>query len=196
MVYTIDYGNDVPFHFKGPDGGPTGLAVDLVREAARAKNIRLNWSPERGDGAEPHPLRVLISVRTNLLKDLHLTEPYLQGRSSFIVASNAPIWTVSQLEGKRISYVNYAIHRANLAKVLTNYLPVPAASSREALAKVTTGQADAVLLSDYAVEPTCLSVPLPFPVRVLPSHAPVSNMAIASLHKYGYVVCQSKGVIC
>jgi PAS domain S-box-containing protein len=186
-VYTIDYGNDVPFHFKGPDGAPAGLAVDLVREAARAKNIRLNWVREGEGSAATDPLRVLITVRTNLLKNLHLTEPYLQGRSSFIVASNAPIRTAGDLEGKRISYVNFAIHRLNLSRLFKTFAAVPTPSSREAVEKVSAGQSDAAFISDYAIEPACLNVALPFPVRIVPSQAPASRMALASRPEYARV---------
>lgn|GEM_PF-1212167 len=184
IVYTIDYGNDVPFHYKGPDGLPTGLAVDLVREAARAKGIQLEWAQQPQNGKPPHPLRVLLSVRTNLFKDLHFTEPYLQGRSTFVVASNSPIRTVSDLRGKRISYPNYAIHRENLARVLPNHIPTPATSSVASVEKIMAGEADAAFMSDYAVVLACLNVPSPFGVRLLPAQAPLTRMALAAPHKY------------
>jgi len=42
-IYTITYGSDAPFHFRGPEGSPKGLAVDLVAEAARRAAIKLKW---------------------------------------------------------------------------------------------------------------------------------------------------------
>ena len=42
-VYTIGWQNVPPFQEKRPDGSPGGLAVDLVREAARRQGVQLNW---------------------------------------------------------------------------------------------------------------------------------------------------------
>ncbi len=179
-VYRIDYGNDEPFHFRDQDGAPAGLAVDLVRAAAAAKNIRLEWVGAAGGSAPPSPLRVLVTIRTNLAKKLYLTQPYLQGQSSFIVASNSPFQNVSELNGKRISYANYAIHKENLARVLPTCTLVPSVSSQEAMEKLKAGEADAAFMSDYAIAPATRNVAVPFPVRILPSLAPVSRMALAA----------------
>src|SRR5260370_7553720 len=40
-VYRIGWEEDPPFQERGADGGPTGLAIELVRDAARRHGIRL-----------------------------------------------------------------------------------------------------------------------------------------------------------
>lgn len=179
-TYTIDYGNDVPFHYKGNDGKPTGLAVEMVQEAARAQGIKLDWVEARKGSGVHSQLRVLLSVRTNLPKNIHITEPYLQGRSSFIVPRESSLRSVADLEGRRISYPDYAIHRVNLARLLKAFTPVPVTSSREAMEKVNAGEADAALMNDYAVQPACLETAVPVPIRILPTLAPVNRMCIGS----------------
>src|SRR5215471_13405074 len=42
-VYRIGWDPDPPFQAAGPDGRATGLAIELVREAARRRGIRLEW---------------------------------------------------------------------------------------------------------------------------------------------------------
>ena len=42
-VYTIGWQNSPPFQQKAEDGSPAGLAIDLVRDAARRRGIRLQW---------------------------------------------------------------------------------------------------------------------------------------------------------
>lgn len=180
QTYTIDYGNDVPFHFRGADGQPTGLAVEMVQEAARARGITLRWVEERKGSRSHSQLKVLLSMRSNLPKNIHLTEPYLQGRSSFIVPRHASTRTVEDLTGRRISYPNYAIHRANLSLLLKSFTPVPVAGSREAMEKVTSGDADAALMNDYAILPASLEVTSPVPIRILPTLAPVNRMCLGS----------------
>jgi hypothetical protein len=42
-VYRIGWESDPPFQVALADGEPSGLAIELVREAARRRNIRLEW---------------------------------------------------------------------------------------------------------------------------------------------------------
>lgn len=187
QTYAIDYGNDVPFHYRGADGHPTGLAVEMVQEAARAQGIQLRWVEGRKGSRTHSQLNVLLSMRSNLPKNIYLTEPYLQGRSSFIVPRDSPQRAVGDLEGRRISYPDYAIHRANLSHLLKSFTPVPAPSSHEAMEMVTSGQADAAFVNDYAIQPAALEAALPTPIRILPTLAPVNRMCIGSDLKFSGV---------
>src|SRR5436305_12291386 len=42
-VYRIGWQNDPPFQESAADGSPAGLAIDVVRTAARLRGIRLQW---------------------------------------------------------------------------------------------------------------------------------------------------------
>ena len=42
-VLTIGYQNTPPLNYPGPDGQPTGVAVDVIRRAAERRGIRLKW---------------------------------------------------------------------------------------------------------------------------------------------------------
>jgi signal transduction histidine kinase/ABC-type amino acid transport substrate-binding protein/AmiR/NasT family two-component response regulator len=186
-VYRMAYGNDVPFHFKGEDGRPTGLAVEMVSEAARAKNIKLEWVDGQGKWRQHADFMVLFTILPKRLKANYITAPYLQTGYSFIVPADAPIQTVNDLNGARISFMDYGIHRDNLAALLSKMDPVPVASSREALENVAEGRADAAFLSDYAVTPALLLGGFQSPMRVLPSQAPPSQMGIVSTDECGPV---------
>jgi signal transduction histidine kinase len=183
-IYTIGYADDVPFHFKGPDGLPTGLAVELVSEAARRKNINLEWVQGVGLHTPPEPggedLWVLLTIRPDRAKSFHITRPYLQTETCFIVPAKGPIREVKDLASARISYLDYAIHRKNLAVLLPNMTPVPVKSSHEALEKVAAGQADAAYLDDYAAMPALLGGGFMSAMRQLPSHTPPGLMGIGA----------------
>src|SRR5271169_5895877 len=48
----VAFQNSPPYHFPDANGNPTGPAVDVLKEAARRQNIRLEWrysieGPER-----------------------------------------------------------------------------------------------------------------------------------------------------
>src|SRR5690348_9450996 len=55
IVHTLRIGFQIspPYHFPDAKGNASGPAVDFVREAARRKNIRLQWvfSPQGPEGA-------------------------------------------------------------------------------------------------------------------------------------------------
>jgi signal transduction histidine kinase/ActR/RegA family two-component response regulator len=51
-VYTIGYANNPPYQIHGPDGRPTGFAVEMVKRAAERAHIRLVWVLDRSDSLE------------------------------------------------------------------------------------------------------------------------------------------------
>jgi PAS domain S-box-containing protein len=177
-IYTIKYGTDAPFHFRGPDGAPAGLAVDVVSEAARRARIKLQWV--QNSGGEPWDLWVLQTIRPDLLTTHHFSEPYLQTSTWFVVPVESSIRGPEDLAKARISYVDFAIHRINLGRLLPAMKPVPVLTSREALEKVALGQADAAYVNEYAVMPALLQGALPQAMRIIPSPAPRSLMAVSA----------------
>src|SRR5947207_14186002 len=52
-IYRIGWYPDPPFQTAGADARPTGLAIELVREAARRRGIRHEWvrQPDGADAA-------------------------------------------------------------------------------------------------------------------------------------------------
>src|SRR5207247_9596830 len=52
-VYRMGWQNVPPFQYKTEDGAPAGLAIDLVRDAARRRRIQLEWVwyPGSSEGA-------------------------------------------------------------------------------------------------------------------------------------------------
>ena len=47
-TFKVGFQNSPPYHFPDANGNPTGPAVDVFKEAARRRNVRLEWrySPE------------------------------------------------------------------------------------------------------------------------------------------------------
>src|SRR4051812_33547111 len=132
-IYRIGYGNDAPMHFVGPDGQPTGLAVNLVQEAARRTGITLEWKQGSGFNQRDMDMWVLQTVRPERLKQLHLTEPYLQAESCFLVLADSPIRVVGDLKNARISYGNAAILRDTLKVLLPAAEILPSGNSAGAI---------------------------------------------------------------
>src|SRR5215468_9250167 len=81
-VYRIGWDPDPPFQAPGPDGQATGLAIELVREAARRRGIRLEWIRRRDADAALREGKLdlwpLLSQIPERRSYLHITEPYLE----------------------------------------------------------------------------------------------------------------------
>lgn len=178
-VYRICYGNDVPLHFQGTNGEPTGLAVELVKEAANRQKLRLEWVRESVPGV-PTDFHVLITILPERQKNRHFTEPYLQSHGSFVVLDRSPARDLRDLAELRVSFINFGIHRRNLGKWLPRMKPVPVESSAAALQAVVDGRADAAYLDDYAALPALLGGAFPQPLRKLSGNLEHTHMGISS----------------
>jgi hypothetical protein len=88
-TYRIGFGGDKPLHYVGPDGQATGLAVTLVREAARRRGIRLEWIPARLALSDQQDGRldlfVLLADLRESHREIYLSRPCLATESAFPV---------------------------------------------------------------------------------------------------------------
>ncbi|GEM_PF-995319 len=107
-VYRIGYGNDEPFHFDS-NNAPSGLAVELVNEAAKREGLQLEWVKNSGFDKNKMEFWVLMTIKPERRKNFYFTAPYLQSRGCFLVLANSPFNRTQDLSQSRISYVNYAI---------------------------------------------------------------------------------------
>src|SRR5437763_6718981 len=94
-VYTIGWQNTPPFQQRAEDGSPAGLAIDLVRDAARRRGIRLQWVwyPDSSEAAlRDHKVDLwpLITITPERQKVIHITKPYLQHDHSMAVLAGSP----------------------------------------------------------------------------------------------------------
>lgn len=107
----IVVGSDVypPFNYEDADGTPTGIDVELAREAFRRM------------GYEPKFVTIVWEEKNNLLEQgiidciwgsfsidgredqYRWTQPYMYSRQVVAVRENSPIYTLQDLEGKRVA---------------------------------------------------------------------------------------------
>lgn len=179
-VYRIGYGDDVPFHFQSGDGQPTGLAVEMVREAAERRNIRLEWVHADSFVPQTMDFWVLMSHQPHRTNGPAITAPYLQTHTCLVVPAASSYREVKDLRGSRISFLNYSIHRLRLRDLVSDLRAVPAASSHGALVEVMAGRADAAYLDEYAALPALLQGGFSMPFRMIPTRLPTSTMGLAS----------------
>src|SRR5262249_55831258 len=88
--YRIGYGDDFPFQYTDARGKPTGIAVEIIREAARRRNIELEWvKPEHGGlGAileGQSDMWVLLTDRPERRSQIYISEAYVMNEACFLV---------------------------------------------------------------------------------------------------------------
>jgi len=184
-VFRIGYGSDAPFHFRGKDGAPTGLAVELVQTAARRRGIRLEWTQVAGSATDPIrsgnlDFWVLLTIRPERRRLVHLTDPYLVTETCFLVTADGPFQNLEQLQRARISLLDFGIHRTVLKSLLPEMKPVVVQSSREAVTALTEGRADAAYVDQFAAVSALLTGDARKALKIVPSHGPRGLMGLAS----------------
>ncbi|MSV29882.1 MAG: PAS domain S-box protein [Bryobacterales bacterium] len=97
-----------PFQVLGADGKPAGLAIDLVREAARRRGIQLEWVQVEGNQFElvqtgKLDLAPYIALAPERLGLIYMTEPYMETEYSLLVRESSPHRKVRDLTTGTIS---------------------------------------------------------------------------------------------
>jgi len=92
--YRIGWEIDPPEQSRGDHGEPTGFAVDLVKEAARRRGIRIEWvyRPEsseaalRGGQVDLWPVMTITSEPAAVV---HIPPPFLESTFCLLVRSGS-----------------------------------------------------------------------------------------------------------
>lgn len=183
-TYRIGFGGDKPLHYVDSDGQPSGLAVDIVRDAARRRGIHLQWVSEKDAlGALKKrnlDLFVLMAVMPELQESVHFSEPYLVTETAFLVAQNATYRAVPDLANARIAFNNLEVHRVALERLLPGSTHVTLSSTADAIRAVQDGRADAAYIDQYAGMIGLMDGVVTSPLRLIGSGIPVRQLAIAS----------------
>jgi PAS domain S-box-containing protein len=186
-VYTIGWQSSPPFQQKAEDGSPAGLAIDLVRDAARRRGIRLKWvwHPDSSEAAlrsREVDLWPLMTITPEREKVVHISKPYLQHNYTFTVLASSRYYRIADLETATVSLLAIPIMRRHLSTILPRTRPVSAASPREAVENVCARVSDAALLDEFtssALFVSGLSCPSQ-PLRMLPVPALQTQLGVGS----------------
>src|SRR5215469_5868522 len=108
-VYRVGFDNNPPLHFPLADGTPSGLAVDLIDEAARRRGIRLRWQlePESSEVAlttNRVDLWPLMTIRPERKGRFYITDPYREDTACLVVRRRSGFMRLTDLKKSRIVY--------------------------------------------------------------------------------------------
>jgi PAS domain S-box-containing protein len=174
-TYIIGWEVDPPDQLAAKTGEPTGFAVELVREAARRRGIRLKWieHPESSEASlrnKAVDLWPMMTITADRKLRLHLTDPYQENEFGLFVDAKSPFTIASALKQQKISYDGMPFNGRLLAEHFPGSVHLWKSSLAEAVKSVCAGEAQAVFADHIAMFSLLMSSP-PCPnisLRMLP----------------------------
>jgi PAS domain S-box-containing protein len=162
-TYKIGWQPSPPYQVAA-NGQPTGLAVDLVREAARRRGINLIWvlwtntseSALRGNAVDIWPL---ITITPERLKTFHITEPYMEAEHTLLVRDDSSFQNPQDLRDATVGLSNPSIDRFLLHAFLPNARVQPRPSPRIVFEDVCKARVDAGFMDVYTAIAALLAQP-------------------------------------
>src|SRR5438094_1946545 len=174
-TYVIGWEEGPPDQVATTSGEPTGFAVELVREAANRRGIRLQWvehteSSELALLSKAVDLWPMMVITEDRKQFFHLTDAYEEEEFGLFVDAKSAYTRADDLKQQRIAYDGVPFD----AKLLREHFPrsthLPMHSLTEAVKSVCDGEAQAFFEDQTTVFSLLLSNP-PCPytsLRMLP----------------------------
>jgi PAS domain S-box-containing protein len=154
--YRIGWEIDPPEQLADANNQPTGLAVELVREAARRRGIALQWV--RRDESSEAALRSgavdlwpLMTITAERLKVLHISAPYLDSAVPFMVRRDSRFRRIEDLSAQTIGYLRQPFNPQLIRKYVPEARLVARRSSRELIVSLCNKEIDAAFIEQDEV---------------------------------------------
>ena len=176
-VYKIGFGDDRPLHFPDEDGKPSGLAVGIVREAARRKGIQLAWVRSSSPGITAAQtgevdLWVMAADLPERHKIAYVTEPYLVTEYCLLAPAETSYRKATDLARARVSYPGYSAERLLVPPLFPNARLTTWGTPRASFDAMMRGDSDAAFLDQYAAGYLALSGGVVKKMRIIPVSGP------------------------
>jgi signal transduction histidine kinase/CheY-like chemotaxis protein len=107
-TFRIGYEQSPPTQYVTADGGPSGAPIDIVREAARRRGIRLIWvhsyvGAERSLSSRETDLWPILSSLPWRTPRFFVTRPYALVRFWLVVNQASPLTSANQINGRTVA---------------------------------------------------------------------------------------------
>jgi signal transduction histidine kinase/CheY-like chemotaxis protein len=141
-VYRIGYHDSPPYQIVRPDGGPDGLAVDFVKEAARRAGIHLQWVrvTEDQDSALRNgkvDLWPVLTIRPDRVGHVYITDPWFTSEHCLISKEPLP----ADLAGYGIACANLPENLHQVTEIYPKSKRLARPSQADAIQAVCRGEA-------------------------------------------------------
>jgi PAS domain S-box-containing protein len=154
-VYTTGWATLPPLEVAGSDGKPTGLGVEIVREAARRRGIRLKWVLQETDpdtalrtgAVDLWPVVTITSERRNVF---HISDPFLTTNHCLLVRAESPYRNLQDLATATIATSNSLIDGPALRRNFPRAHIIAGASVQILMEDLCRGSAAAAYMNEHS----------------------------------------------
>ena len=149
-TYRIGARTNGQYSIVAADGRVSGIAVDVVSEAARRAGIHLQWIPspeglDKAMGSKKVDLWPAVTILPGRRRGLYISDPWLSG-DSFVISKGPK---VSDWKGARVAYA--LAPASQVAECLPHAIPVEKPDEDSALRAVCTGEAAGAIVWMHSV---------------------------------------------
>ncbi|MEO6758652.1 MAG: response regulator [Saprospiraceae bacterium] len=162
--FRVGVDNAPPYYTVTAAGEISGLAVEVLGEAAKRRNIQLIWTPQSVTPDEALrtgavDLWPVLAVTPERRATFHLTKPWLKNSFSLASLAESPVRGVKETVGKQVAYQRMPAATRLAHSTFPGAHLVPRALQRDVLQAVCTGQASAGFLEGRVLDAMLLSRP-------------------------------------
>jgi signal transduction histidine kinase/ActR/RegA family two-component response regulator len=163
-TFRIGFQQSLPDQDVGPGGTPIGPAIEVIQEAARRRNIHLQWvlmpgGPESAMSSGAVDLWPIFGDLRERAGRFFISKPWSTQRFWLLVVAGSDITSAAQISG-RILAVRVPGTAASVAR---RFLPgahiLPRNSVVDATGDVCAGQADGALISERGGRSVAIDLP-------------------------------------
>ncbi len=154
-----------PFYKIAPNGTVSGLAVDVLNEAARRKGIRPIWTPLHDmpldDALKNRVVQLwpLVGQTKERAKMFYLSRPWLESDYILVSTQEHPIHNAREAVGKTVAHARLRFTKIIAQKYLPNSPELITLYRDQAIQAVCTGQAPASLVESRVLDAILLVRP-------------------------------------
>jgi diguanylate cyclase (GGDEF)-like protein/PAS domain S-box-containing protein len=164
-VYRVGVDHSPPFYLVDRDGSVTGLAVDVLNEAARRREIRLEWVPIRDmpldDALAKRAVDIWPLVGPSKLRQskFFLSQPWLESSYVLVSLGTNPIRNASEAAGKTVAHARLRTTTAIAKQYLPRSTLVVRHFREEAVEAMCAGEAVAAVIESQVLDAILLKRP-------------------------------------
>ena len=152
----IGFQDSAPYHFPDAHGNASGPVVDIVKEAARRKNIRLRWiwspqGPEKALSSKAVALWPILGDLPERKKFLYITAPWLKMSYVLIFPESLRLKELADLGNRRLAVSKTSLDSRIAHRYFGGANLLSRVSLNDVVAAVCTGSADAGILAQSSL---------------------------------------------
>lgn len=154
-----------PFYSIRPDGSVVGLAVDVLNEAARRRNIHLEWVPlhdiplDLALGKRMVQIWPLVGATPDRRKQFYMSQPWLESEYILVSLRDNPVRNPEEAAGKTVVHARLKFTKIIVDQYLSRSKELVRIYREQVIQSLCRGEAEAALVESRVLDAILLSRP-------------------------------------